>query len=625
VVRRSAALGGLAVVVLFLASTASAATRVRGVAVANYPHVSVTVATDQTTPLSPSNVRVVENGTPVTVDGVTLLETGESRVDAILAVDVSNSMRGVELETALAAASAFLAEVPSGIDVGVLAFNKETSVVSPVAGDRAAVMAATSAIQPTTGAGTALFDTVVTASEMFEGGGQHNLVLLTDGRNTRGEADLATAIATAQEGGVSVFTIGLEGGDPDERTLRTLSTQTGGAYTSLAPEDLGAAYRSLALELGQQYVITYRSKTPPGTQADVVVDLPGGSASTSILMPPPSASQAMQGDGFLEDLVSGRLGMILVVVLAFLAALSVISLIRSMLASRRRRRELEGRLSSGAGRQAGADESEGTGWVPRPLSQAAEWGAETARAAGPVARQLERAGWKLHVGDFLAPALMIPMGAAVVVFVLFGPLLAVLVGVILVPIPFLILSHAATKRIDELQAQLPDVLMILASSLRAGHSFLQALDSVAKEVDDPAATEFARTLAEIQLGRNVDDAMDALSQRVGSQDLEWAVTAINIQRKVGGNLAEVLETVANTIRQREAVRRQIKVLSAEGRYSVYILVALPPIILAYLSVVNPGYLDPLTSTPSGIMLLIGGVLLMLVGFVWMRKVVRLDV
>jgi tight adherence protein B len=209
--------------------------------------------------------------------------------------------------------------------------------------------------------------------------------------------------------------------------------------------------------------------------------------------------------------------------------------------------------------------------------------------------------------------------------VLLGPLWAVLTGVPLLPVPFLILSHAGNRRIDTLQAQLPDVLMILASSLRAGHSFLQALDSVAKEVDEPAATEFARTLAEIQLGRNVDDAMDALAQRVGSQDLEWAVTAINIQRKVGGNLAEVLETVANTIRQREAVRRQVRVLSAEGRFSVYILVALPFFILAYLSLVNPGYLAPLTTTPTGVLLLIAGALLMVVGFVWMRKIVRLDV
>jgi tight adherence protein B len=242
-----------------------------------------------------------------------------------------------------------------------------------------------------------------------------------------------------------------------------------------------------------------------------------------------------------------------------------------------------------------------------------------------VAGLLERAGWKIRVGDLLAPSLLLPLLVGAVVWRLLGPVWGILAGAGLAAIPFVVLSRAGSKRIDTFQGQLPDVMMVLASSLRAGHSFMQALDSVAKEVDDPAAGEFARALAEIQLGRNVDDALTALSARARSPDLDWAVTAINIQRRVGGNLAEVLETVADTIRGREQLRRQIRVLSAEGRYSVYILMGLPFLILAYLSVVNPEYLEPLISTPTGILLLIAGAVLMLIGFLWMRAIVKLDV
>jgi tight adherence protein B len=167
--------------------------------------------------------------------------------------------------------------------------------------------------------------------------------------------------------------------------------------------------------------------------------------------------------------------------------------------------------------------------------------------------------------------------------------------------------------------------MVIASAMRAGHSFLQSLDSAAKEIDEPAKGEFSRVLSEIRLGRDTDDALQALVVRVGSQDLEWAVTAIEIQRKIGGNLAEVLETVAKTIRERETLRRQVKVLSAEGRLSVVVLTVLPILVASYLMVVNPEYLRTLTNTRAGVMMSSTAGVLMAIGYVWMRKIVSLDV
>ena len=120
-------------------------------------------------------------------------------------------------------------------------------------------------------------------------------------------------------------------------------------------------------------------------------------------------------------------------------------------------------------------------------------------------------------------------------------------------------GRALHRRAEKLRDQLPDVLTIMASSLRAGHCFLQSLDTVAKEIAQPAASEFQRVVAEIRLGRAAEDAMESLAERVGSADFKWAVLAVNIQREVGGNLAEILDNVADTLRERATIRRQIRV------------------------------------------------------------------
>jgi tight adherence protein B len=154
---------------------------------------------------------------------------------------------------------------------------------------------------------------------------------------------------------------------------------------------------------------------------------------------------------------------------------------------------------------------------------------------------------------------------------------------------------------------------------------MQALDTVTKEATPPTSSEFARVLSETRLGMPMDEAMDAMAERIGSEDFKWVVLAINIQRQVGGNLAALLTTVANTLREREQVRRQIKVLSAEGRLSAVILVVLPFALFGYLSLVNPDYIGELTGSTLGRIAIAIALVLIGVGSVWMRKVIKIDV
>jgi tight adherence protein B len=204
-------------------------------------------------------------------------------------------------------------------------------------------------------------------------------------------------------------------------------------------------------------------------------------------------------------------------------------------------------------------------------------------------------------------------------------LLAGIVGVVSGMGPTVALRMSLKKRTEKMREQLPDVLTIMASSLRAGHSFMQALDTVAREIPQPAAVEFQRVVAEIRLGRPTDDALEALAARVGSPDFRWAVLAVNIQREVGGNLAEILDNVADTLRERAMIRRQIRVLTAEGRLSAWVLTCLPIAIGVYMFAVNPDYIGTLFTTTIGLIMLGVAAVLLLVGVLWMRKIVDIDV
>jgi Flp pilus assembly protein TadB len=173
--------------------------------------------------------------------------------------------------------------------------------------------------------------------------------------------------------------------------------------------------------------------------------------------------------------------------------------------------------------------------------------------------------------------------------------------------------------------QLPDLLQLVASALQSGFSLPQSLDAVVREDAQPAAGEFARALAEARLGGDLEDCLETVADRMASDDLRWTVMAIRIQRRIGGNLAEVLTTTASTIRERGFLRRQVHALSAEGRLSAYVLIALPILVGAYLFIFNSKYMRPLYSTLVGEFMLGGAVVLLVLGIFIMRQMIKLDV
>ncbi|GIU98456.1 MAG: hypothetical protein KatS3mg014_0072 [Actinomycetota bacterium] len=265
-------------------------------------------------------------------------------------------------------------------------------------------------------------------------------------------------------------------------------------------------------------------------------------------------------------------------------------------------------------------------WVPEALVGVGQRFAVATGFSASLDERLEQAGIKMLAGEFLTiVALAAVAGAVFGALILPNIVFVLIVAGVAAIVPFAWLGWARRKRQNALNDQLADTLSILASSLRAGYSFLQALDTVAKEIGEPSAHEFQRVVAEIRLGRPVDEALSAMALRVGSDDLKWAVIAINVQRQVGGNLAEVLDIVGNTVRERGYLRRLVRVLSAEGRLSIAILCSLPPLLLLYQAIINPEYVRLLFTHPLGILMVIGAVIMMGIGVFWMTRIVRIDV
>jgi tight adherence protein B len=240
--------------------------------------------------------------------------------------------------------------------------------------------------------------------------------------------------------------------------------------------------------------------------------------------------------------------------------------------------------------------------------------------------RLEAAGLNLRVAEFvlisLGSAFLLPLLALILTRNFLISVIAVLVGVVG---PFLYLSIKAARRQAKFEEQLPSTLQLLAGALQAGHSLQQAADTVVHEAADPIAGEFQRVLTEARLGRPLEDAFDAMAKRTRSVDFGWTVMAIRLQRQVGGNLAEVLSTVAQTIRERYSLKRQVRALSAEGRLSSLILSVLPVLIFIGLLLLNPTFLAPLYTTAAGVAMLAGAAVLMIVGVFWLKKITEIKV
>ncbi|WP_223980188.1 type II secretion system F family protein [Arthrobacter sp. NicSoilB8] len=236
---------------------------------------------------------------------------------------------------------------------------------------------------------------------------------------------------------------------------------------------------------------------------------------------------------------------------------------------------------------------------------------------------IEHAGLRLSQSDFLVLVLAGAFVGALTGFVISGPLLAILL-ILLAPLAgHLVLGFLSGRRRSLFDQQLGDTLQLLSGGLRAGHSILRAIDAAATESLSPTSEEMRRVVTETSLGRDLLASLNDTAQRMQNEDFVWIAQAIQINREVGGNLAEVLDQVSETIRERSEIKGHIKSLAAEGKFSAYILMAMPFGIVTMLMLVNPGYMNVMFSHPLGWAMIAASAVMMTIGGLWMRKIIDL--
>lgn len=244
-----------------------------------------------------------------------------------------------------------------------------------------------------------------------------------------------------------------------------------------------------------------------------------------------------------------------------------------------------------------------------------------------IATSLARANLKLTVGEYIILVIASVLGTGLLFFlIMHQSLILTLAGLVVgFFLPRFYLKMRQGRRLKAFNNQLGDALNLLANGLHSGYSLLQAMDAVAREMPPPMSEEFQRVVREVGLGISIERAMNNMLRRIPSDDLDLMITAINVQHEVGGNLAQILETISHTIRERVRIKGEIAVLTAQGRISGYIVSFLPIGLGLLLFILNPKYITPMFQEPCGIIMIAVGAIMMGLGFVAIRKIVNIEV
>jgi tight adherence protein B len=622
------------------AQTSGSSIDISDVTITRYPRVQAVVEfRNLQQQLDPTQLQVTENGTPVQDLEVETIAESIVPVGIVFVIDTSGSMAGAPIAAAKRAALSFIDQKRDQDFIALVTFADDVQVLSGFTSSKTALINRVNDIQA--GGETAFYDGVVRSSELFSGDAarlEPNMIVLTDGADTVSTATLANAIQATKS--IRVFGVALESPDFNPADLEQLASASGGLFLSTPdPAQLSGLYNQIKRELDNKIVVRFtatQSDAGPldigvayaGQTATSTVDVPGfikETTTTVTTVPTTFAEPAPFSPTNESPLPISTLALIGPV------AVGVGLLLFIFILAGPRGEEgasmIQRRLRSYGTQEAKA---KGEGGLLRRIFGGVSRGAEEAvRRRGMlngINGALEQANIPLKAGEAIAAALGLSILAGAIAGVYWRSIVAAGVAfVVAVLFVLLLIQFAGSREKRVFEGQLPDTLTLLSTSLRAGYSLLQAVEAVASEAPQPTSREFGRAMAEARLGVTVVDAMEGISNRMQSEDFSWAVMAIEIQREVGGNLAEVLQTVADTMRQRNRLRGEIKALTAEGRISAIILGALPFVLFAFLFTTNRDYLEPLITRTQGIIAMVVGLVLMAAGWWWLKKIVDIEV
>jgi tight adherence protein B len=587
-----------------------------------FPDRAYLLTLPQTRPLSTGQLTVTENEGPVV--GLGVQSPGGSSSGALLLIDASNSMEGAPIAGAMAAARAFLAERKGDLPVSVVVFGPDDNVLASFTNDGKELSSAV-AQAPPLAEGTHIYDALVNVADMAkdEGLERTTVVLLSDGTDVGSEAGRAEALAALDEANVRVFSVGLKSKQYDPATLQAVAQRTGGKYAeSSSPAALEPIFEEIGQQLSNEYEVTYRSVLPPEREAMVKASVVGFTPATATYTTPAldvTPRGTFDRSWTDEVIVSPYLMVFIVIAVLALIGFAVMTVLEA------RRRSLKRRMAM---------------YVTVPSEE--ESRARRAEVASMLASQAQQRigslrSWQrfendVEIGAFsLSPlailfwtivaGIVVSLATAIVLQSLWGLLIGLLA-------PFVsrwYVSRRVKKVRENFDEQLPDNLDVLAGAMRTGHSVMGALAVMVESADEPSKSEFRRVLQDEQLGVPLDDALMVMARRMESYDAEQVAMVMRLQREAGGNTAEVLDRVAETIRGRMEIRRLVQVLTAQARISRWILTSLPIFLLVVLSFTGGDYLDPLLHNTIGKAFLVLGAVLVCIGSFWIKKIAEVDV
>ncbi|MDQ3722566.1 MAG: type II secretion system F family protein [Actinomycetota bacterium] len=571
--------------------------------------------------LRSDDVKITENGDPVSK--LSLLSADGRRggeFGAVLVIDASSSMKGRAIRSAIDAARALARQRRGAQQLGVIVFNRTPKVLLAPTDDQRAIDEVLSR-PPPLGPQTYIFDAVSSALDLLDRAKitAGSIVVLSDGADSGSRAAAGAVARRARKANVSILSVGLRSGAFDPSGLKELATSSRGRYIPAeSVSDLRRIFRDLGAELAGDSLVSYRSFARPGSEVTVAVRVDGvDELATSTYRVPGGATFVQVERSFWTS----GLGVALT---AFLCALLLALALGILLVRRVRGPSLRERVQ---------------GFVSMPGDpSAAREGVLTGRAPGGAERSLERTKWwvafkqDVEIARITVEPIRIVTVTAIATLVIMYLLVTSsgipIVGLFALAIPWGVRTWVRIKlerQRAQFTDQLPDMLQGAASAIRAGSGLVAALTMVAEDAPEPSRPEFRRVVADEALGVPLEEALRVVQRRMDSREVMQVALVAQIQREAGGNIAEVLDRITDSLRQRAELRRMIRALTAQGRLSQWIVSALPVVLLLFITVRSPDYVRPLYTTSLGlIMLAIAGVM-MVTGSYAIGKIVNFKV